>query len=264
MIIGSKKFSDKKQALKYLAENRNMLIDAKKAEVKMKTGIQGFYNPKTGTIKEIPNKDDDYIYPVISNTNYLDSHDDVHLNGSMKKTAKEQNHKVYYLADHKLEVDSVIASPKNVEIQLLTLPWSDLGRNYKGKTEALVFKIAKDKIKHDKFKRMIEEGEDLQNSIRMQYVKLGLGINDANSKESYAYWKKHYDSIVNKDSLNERGFFFGIEELKIFLEGSAVLFGSNDATPVKGAEIITPNPEPSIIDTQIQSKLNELLKKTRL
>src|SRR5699024_5981836 len=143
----------------------------------------GFYSPKDGAIKDIPNKDDDFIYPIISNTGYLDSHDDVHLRGSMTKTAQEQNGKVYYVADHKLEVDSVIATPKNVEIQLLTLPWTDLGRNYEGNTEAFIFKIAKDKIQHEKFLKMINNGDKLQNSIRMQYIKLGIGVNDPDDKE---------------------------------------------------------------------------------
>src|SRR5699024_10329492 len=128
-----------------------------------------------------------------SNTGYLDHHDDVHLRGSMTKTAKEQNHKVYYVTDHKLEVDSVIATPKNVEIQLLTLPWIDLGRNFEGDTEAFIFKIAKEAIQHEKFLKMLEDGNDLQNSIRMQYIKIGLGVNYQDDKEGFAYWQKYYN-----------------------------------------------------------------------
>lgn len=236
----NKEFATKEDLFKALKSNKDTILAAKKSEIKTGANILGFYNEKTGVIKGIPNMDADYIYPVISNTNYIDSHKDVHLNGSMTKTAKEQNRKVYYVADHKLEVDSIIATPKNVEIQLVSLKWSDLGRNYDGETEALIFKIAKDKIIHEKFKSLLADGEELQNSIRMQYLKIDFGINS--NDEEFKSEKKVYDdiypSIANKEQVDEDGYFFAVRELKIVNEGSAVLFGSNDATPIKTTEAV--------------------------
>lgn len=232
----NKEFDNKQDLFKALLSNKQMILDNKKSEIKTKsnTSVLGFVDMKNNTVKGVPNMDDDYIYPIISNTNYLDSHKDVHLNGSMTKTAKEQNRKVYYVADHKLEVDSIIATPKNVEVTLQTLKWSDLGRNYDGETEALIYKIKKSEIMHDKFLKMINKGEDLQNSIRMQYVKLDFGF-DSNEDEYKAekeVYDEVYNTIVNKEALENEPYFFAVRELKLTMEGSAVLFGSNDATPI--------------------------------
>lgn len=267
--VTNKEFATKSEYFAHLKANKQTILAAKKADIKTKEnkGVLGFYDEKNKSVKAIPDMDDEYIYPIISNTNYFDHHQDVHLKGSMSKTAKEQNGKVYYVADHTLQIDQVIATPKNVEVMLLKLNWSDLGKNYEGKTEALVYKIPKSKIIHEKFKRMIEDGESLQNSIRMQYIKLGIGVNstDEEFKQEYEYWNKHYSSIVNKEKVDEVGMFFGIEELKLTLEGSAVLFGSNDATPTKTEAVsdTSDKQEPSI-DTRLMPELEKLLEQSKI
>lgn len=268
MIFQDKSFSTKKELFSYLKDNKKTILDAKKAEIKCKNNadIIGFYDKKESIVKNIPSADDDYIYPVISNTNYLDSHKDVHLTGSMTKTSRDQNGKVYYVTDHKLEVNSVIATPDNVEIQLLELPWTSLGKNYPGTTEAMIFKIKKSEIMHEKFNQMLSKGKSLQNSIRMQYIKTGVGINDTDTKfkNEYQYWNKHYNSVANKEQLNEDGFFFGVEELKIVMEGSAVLFGSNDATPTKEVGQSTSQNKDSVNEPSKQEVLDALKKSFKL
>lgn len=233
----NKEFATKREMFLELQAQKSTLIAAKKAEIKMKDNksVIGFMDMKSGTVKAIPNMDDAYIYPIISNTNYLDNHKDVHLNKSMNKTAKNMNKKVYYVADHDLKIDSVIATPRNVEIMLETMTWKELGRNYEGETECLIFKIAKDKIIHDKFKQMIKDEEDLQNSIRMLYVDLDMAINsdDEDFKGEFKVFNEVYPKIANKDDFDDLNWFWAVRELKIYMEGSAVLFGSNDATPVK-------------------------------
>ena len=236
--------------IKELIKNEESLIAEKKSEIKTKNCFAGFYSPKSGAIKGLPDDDDDHIYPVISTCNYLDSHKDVHLDGSMTKTAKEQNHKVYYVADHQLKIDSIIATPQNVEIKIMSFAWKDLGKDFEGETECLIFKIPKDKIVHEKFMKINEAGEPLQNSIRMQYVKLELCVDseDEDDKKYKERFDRYKELVVN---IGEAKYFWAIKELKIFMEGSAVLFGSNDATPVKNTEAVsdTSNSEPSK-DTQ--------------
>jgi len=249
----------KSDLFKQLKDQKDILIAEKKSEIKTKNCL-GFYSPKLGIVKGIADMEDGYIYPVISNTNYYDSHQDVHINGSMTKTAKEQNRKVYYVADHNLSVDSVIATPKNVEVELLTVKWSDLGFKYDGETEALIFKIAKDKIIHEKFLKMVNSGDNLQNSIRMEYLNIAIGINstDEEYKEEKKVYDEVYSTVVNKEAMDEIGFCWAVKELRLKYEGSAVLFGSNDATPIQSKDIEPSNdtqpPEPSN-DTQIKSKI---------
>lgn len=254
----NKEFQSREEMFRALKKNQRLILANKKSEAKTKrnTGALGFMDMRKHEVKALPNLDDDFIYPVISNTNYLDSHLDVHLDGSMNRTAKNQNNKVYYVADHKLEVDSVIAMPKDVNIMLERCKWSDLGRNYDGETEALIFKIAKTDLMHDKFMNMVSKGNELQNSIRMIYVDLAMAINsqDVEYKDEYATYLEVYPKIANKDNFEGIDYFFAIKELKIHMEGSAVLFGSNDATPhVK-------NIDPSK-DTQNESELEKSLRR---
>lgn len=242
----------KAELFKQLKAEKDVLIANKKAEVKTKNVCLGFYNDKTGAVKGIPNMEDDYIYPVISNTNYFDSHQDVHMNGSMNKTAKDQNRKVYYVADHDLSVDSIIACPQDVEVKLMTVKWQDLGFKYDGETEALIFKIKKENIMHEKFLKLINKGANLQNSIRMEYVNIAIGINS--DDEEYKEEKKVYDEVfsqvANKEAMAEIGFCWAVRDLKLKMEGSAVLFGSNDATPIQRKD----NAQPS---EDIEQKVNE-------
>ena len=255
-VLGGKEFATKEEMFKELKANAELIFAEKKAESKTKTltSVLGFYDMNEKTVKGIPNMEDDSLYPVISNTNYMDSHKDVHLDGSMTKTAKEQNNKVYYLADHSLTMDGIIATPKNVDVMLEKMTWKELGRNYDGDTEALIFKVKKDAIMHDKFKMMIEKGEDLQNSIRMQYIKIEFGFNsdDKEYKSEKKVWDEVYPKIANKETADEDGYFFAVRELKLHLEGSAVLFGSNDATPIKVTQA-----EQSLEEIEAEKSLQE-------
>lgn len=247
----NKEFESKAKMFTELKANRDLLLKAKKSEIKCKRNDFNLIPDVGNIVKSIEKMDDNYIYPVISNTNYMDSHNDVHLNGSMTKTAQEQNGKVFYLADHEMRVGSIIATPKNVEMQLKEMDWSGLGKSYEGNTQALMFKIAKDKIMLDSAKRLIEDKEPMQNSIRMQYLKIDLAINDEGDdyKDEYKTYLEIYPKIANKERADEAGYFFAVRELKIVNEGSMVLFGSNDATPVKDNEAVsdTSTKEPTTV-----------------
>ena len=257
-----KEFDNKAQMFSELKASKSVLIDKKKSEVKKKDNslIHRLSNPAKGIAEK-----EGFVYPVISNTNYLDSHDDVHLNGSMTKTINEQSNKVYYLADHKLEVNNIIATPKNVNILLKTVNWADLLKSYEGQTQLMLFEINKQYLMHDKAIKMIEQKEALQNSIRMQYVTLDMAINsnDEAYKEEYKVWQEVYPQIANKDKADEAGYFFAVRELKIIKEGSMVLFGSNDATPIDQKEAVndTSNYNEPSEDTQ---SINELLTNVKI
>ena len=254
-VLGGKSFKEKADMFKWLKANEKAIILERKSQSKRKTltNVLGFLDLETETIKGIPNMDADYIYPIITNTNYKDSHKDVHLDGSMTKTAKEQDGKVYYLADHSLTMDGIIATPKNVDVMLETLTWKDLGRNYEGETEALIYKVKKDEIMHEKFLKLIEKGEPLQNSIRMQYVKIEFAFNSEDKE--YVKEKKVWDEVspkvVNLEG-DDDDYFFAVKELKLHLEGSAVLFGSNDSTPIKVTQA-----EKSLEEIEAEKSLRE-------
>ncbi len=260
----NKEFESKAKMFAELKANKKMLMLKKKSEVKTKQNSIGLINGQSETIKAIPDMEKGFIYPVISNTNFLDSHGDVHLNGSMSKTAMEQTNKVFYLADHKMEVDSIIATPKNVDVMLKTIDWNSLGYDYDGKTEALIYKIDETKIMHEKALKLIRDKEPMQNSIRMQYVNIDLAVNDYDSEEEYKVWSEVYPKLANKEVADEMGYFWAVRELKLVNEGSMVLFGSNSATPIDTqteAANSTSNNEPSK-DTQIS--VTQMLQKVNV
>jgi hypothetical protein len=262
-----KEFETKKEMFAAIKASKEILLASKKAEVKTKNNPFAIITPKESTqIKGNPDLEKGYFYAVISNTNYLDSHGDVHLTNSMNQTAKDQNNKVYYVADHQLKVDSIIATPKNVELSIKETSFINIGVDSDLSTQLLLFKIKNDKIIHSKAKQLIDEKEEIQNSIRMMYVKIDVAFNstDEEYKEEYKNWNEVYPKLGNPEKAAEEGMFWIVRELKIVKEGSMVLFGSNDATPIesKEADIITSN-DASLENTQEMSiKLQQLLKLT--
>jgi translation elongation factor EF-Tu-like GTPase len=98
----------------------------------------------------------------------------------------------------------------------------------------------------------------------MQYLKVDLAINDEGEdyKDEYKTWLEIYPKIANKERADDAGYFFAVRELKIVNEGSMVLFGSNDATPIKDNEAVSdtsikePSKDTQITVTQMLQKIN--------
>lgn len=241
-----KQFESKSDLFKALRENVNKIIECKKAEIYHshkknvdENGEIGFY---TGFVSKLNNEEcktgpqmkEGYIYPVINSINYRDSHKDCHFEGIWDKSVRDQSGKLYYVADHKIETNTIIAWPENVKVMVKTVPWAWLGKDYPGTTQALIYEINKSDIVLDSARKIIEEKRPVQNSVRMQYVTIKLGMN-SDSKEDIQY-KKYYDEkinlIANKDEVEADGYFFGVEEAKIVREGSMVPLGSNPVTPI--------------------------------
>lgn len=228
-------FESKEVALAALKANKAELIGLKKAAVKRSDPVM--YHPRPTTIKAEGTAElqyGDFIYPVINTTNYLDSHEDVHIDGIWNKSIKDTAGNIYYVVNHDLALGSVISYPKEVEAMVRKMYWGELGKDLAGETEALIFKAKlTEKSQKDAF-LAFKDREAIQNSIRMQYVTMELAINSASDDyaEEKAAFDKYVSRIANKEKAIEQGYFWAITEAKIYKEGSAVLFGSNDATPV--------------------------------
>lgn len=236
----NKTFSSKEEMYSELVKHQDKLIELKRSQVYkscekrqlsflnadkvMQDGEKGFI-VKSG-----------FVYPVISTTNYMDSHKDVHFNGCFNKTVKEQQGRVYYALDHELKWNSILAWQKDVKMFVASLDWGLVGKEYEGQTEALVFEIDKSKIRNKEVVEAIEsKSSDFENSIRMVYYKVMLGVNSEN--KDFAANKAYYDNkinlISNKEEVAKDGYFWGVEELGIHKEGSLVVAGgSNDATSI--------------------------------
>lgn len=237
--LPEKEFSTKEAMLKALKDEKDNIISLKKAAIKQSDSVRV---ERSTTKARALNMKEGYVYPVINTTLYMDSHNDVHADGIWNVSQKQQKGSIFYVADHKLETTSVIAFPKDVNVMIRTMAWKDLGYDVAGNTEALMFEVPRDKIKLQIAKEIINEGINIEHSVRMQYVQLEFAVNseEEDFKQEKKIWDRHINKIVNKDRAEETGYFWWVSEAKIFKEGSMVVMGSNDITPMLVPKNIDP------------------------
>ena len=276
----NKEFESKADLFKALVENESFIIDAKKSQVykSFEKGLQVVSDQKT--IEKAFNDsekgikfDSDYYYFVVNSANYLDSHNDMHVDGNWNKSVKDQNGKVYLVWHHDFsKTENIIAFPEDIEMMTSKVAWSLLGKEYEGETYSLIYKVEKDKIVNENISKWLKEGRKLQLSVRMQYIKLETAFNsdDEDYSKQTENYNKYYPLIANKDEFKEIEYFFIVKEAKNVMESSLLPFGSNGATAEISqtenkteADTITSEikEEPSIDTQKVEQSLKELLNK---
>jgi hypothetical protein len=229
-------FPDHASMYRALVANKAAIISLKKAAIKTTDplGVRLHVDEAMKEAAGVSLSYGDYVYPVINTTNYLDSHNDLHIDGIWNKSVKEQQGKIYYIVNHDLALGKVISYPKEVEMMVKEITWKSLGKPYEGMTQALIFKSRlTEKSNRDAY-LAFRDGEEIQQSVRMEHVNIDLAI-DSDEKDltrEKAMYDKFLKVMVNPEVAKERGYFWIVSEAKIYKEGSAVLFGSNDATGV--------------------------------
>ena len=224
----------------HLIENIDLIISEKKSTVKH---ADPFLFVCSELTKEKSAVSEDatklHIKAVINTTNLYDSHEDVHIPNLWKKTLQEKR-KIYLLQEHTMKFDHVIS--RDVKASTEQIAWKSLGYKYEGETQALVFDanvtVKDNPYMFDLYKRGLVD----QHSVGMQYVNLFLCINSEESwaKEYKDAWDKYISYVANKEQIKS-GVFYAVTEAKL-IEGSAVLLGSNPATPtIETEEIKTLN-----------------------
>ena len=226
-------FETKEALFNELKTYKDKLINLKRATILNSDSLKNVQLKRLDAIKGV-DLDDEYTYHVINTTKYLDSHGDVHTDSIWTKSVKEQQGKVYFVADHDLSIKSVIAYPEDVEMYVDAIEWKNIGVDLDGTTNALIFKVKKTDIQLDSALDIITNKRNIEHSVRMQYVKIDLAINDSTDdfKAEKGVWDSTIDTIANKEVAIEQGYFWRVSEAKISQEGSMVLKGSNDATPI--------------------------------
>ena len=235
----NKSFDTKEELFKALKENKDQLITAKKSEV-LKSYEKGVsVKTKSIDVSKLSNsankegfKDDNYYYIAVNTTGILDSHKDLHVKGIWNKTAKEQNRKNYLVDTHVMSMNTTIARKENVEMFVSEIPFSAIGKSYEGNTEALIYKVPKDKIINPLAKEWLESGDDIEASVRMQYVNIKLALNSDSREDEVEKmnYDNYLDQIANKSDFESIDYFWVVKEAKNQGESSLVLQGSNGAT----------------------------------
>ena len=261
----NKSFTTKEEAFKELVLNKKTLIAAKKAVIKHADAISynGNFQEKTEAIKagntDLRDVNTITVKAVSNAVNYFDSHGDVSMPGSWNRTAKNTKDGLH-LQEHKMQFDKIISDEVKFSVEKMT--WKDLGFDYEGETEVLMMesKVHKEDNPY-MFERYIKE-KVKNHSSGLRYVNIGLAVNSDEkwAKEEKEIWDKYIDQIVNKDEVEEAGYFWAVFEQKI-IENSAVPKGSNPATPtisVESAESTSTTDENSEEDSTSQSETKSL------
>jgi hypothetical protein len=228
---------------KFLRENKEALITEKKSVLKRTDSF--VFSPsvarfkKDGTIVKdavgdddeetmIPDSDKVHVTVVANAMNWCDSQMDVLINDSAKRSIKERKSMIPHLHDHIHEIAAKVGEVTNIYLQEMSL--KDLGLNMTGSTQVIIFETDVMKSYNEKVYNQYKLGKINQHSIGLQYVKISLCINDEESEKEFDFWNKYYPLVINKDVVDERGYFWVVSEIKL-IENSCVLFGSNELTP---------------------------------
>ncbi|MDR0575637.1 MAG: hypothetical protein LBG96_16720 [Tannerella sp.] len=238
------KHTNRADSLRFLKDNIEMIISRKKSATKHADSVlylaKSFCDRPEKAEKaadgaeSLLDRDVISVRSIINTTNLLDSYGDVHIPGIWKKSLKDQAG-LYLLEEHNHTFKGVISD--DVTAYAKKIEWRELGLDFDGKTEALVFDSRIEKARNEYMFEQYARGYVKNHSVGMRYEEMHLCI-DSEEKyyiEEKENWDKYIDEVVNRDAAVKKGYFWAVTEAKA-VEGSAVLFGANWATPVQSVK----------------------------
>lgn len=239
---------DEKEFIKNLVEKNDEIIEMKKAQFKKVDPsstvlIIGDGNSGSSVAKALATSNSEDTVDVIKRTiigntyNWMDSHNDVHVEKTFKKSIKERGNKIFHLHDHLYQIAAKVGVPSKVYEKEVN--WKDLGVNIAGTTTALMMDTTIKRSLNANVFDEYKEGTIDAHSVGMYYVKIQLALRDEDYEEHNKVWKKYINLIGNKEKAENKGYFYAVSEAKL-IEISAVLEGSNELTPTVEAKYIEP------------------------
>lgn len=235
-----REFSSKEDLFKALRENKKSLKASKLLTIKHSDAVSYSSNNKTATKAETnsDNAKEIVVKFVVNSCGWYDSHGDVHLKGCWNKTVNN-NKRFIHLQEHKAQFDNVISYNSVPSVEEITVQ----GVKVDALVATSIIEENENKAMFDRYKKGVVK----EHSVGMQYIwdKLHLAINSEHEqdKDEKENWDKYIDQVINREDVDEKGYFWAVGEAKA-MEGSAVVFGSNSQTPVLSIEEIK-NIEPS-------------------
>ena len=244
MLFDPDKFKEKKEMFKFLVENKETLIAQKKSQKKeVDCGV--VVSPVlVKEKKEVAKAEGDQlnidtdklkVVAIINTTNLMDSHSDVHIPGLWKKSISENKFILHVQEHESREFDKIISEGDDLKVYTKEYNWSELGYDFEGKTEALVFESTVKKARNEFMFKQYANGWVKNHSVGMYYVRMDIAINDEDYPNEFEAWNKYYPEVANKEQADEKGYFWYVLEAKV-IEGSAVPLGSNYITPTISVE----------------------------
>jgi len=239
-----KDFANKEDWMKYLVDKSQEILAVKMAQTKeTDCGISiACYDGVSEAAKQIVKslslevgKAEPHVLVTvaINTTKFMDSHDDVHIDGLWDEGLK-QNKNLPLLKEHKFNFDNILAKGIDVEVKTVDMEWKDLGYEFEGKTQALVFVARIYKSRNKEMYENYKDGYVDNHSVGMKYVETFFAVKDAEG-EFGKNWETYYPMIANKSLADKKEYFIAVTKA-IAVEGSAVPIGSNSATPTLDIE----------------------------
>lgn len=252
---------NRQERFDYLRANEKALKAEKMASIKHTTGYSSYSECKITSEKAAGEDDaDNLTIDIAANTcMYIDDQYDALAVGGATKSINENLGRgmIYFLKNHGRRTDDIVGDVLDASYKRLKL--SDFNIQSEKDIDVLVVKGCARRRRDEKTFNLYKDRMIKQHSIGIQYVKLQLAINDPTDTEHYKTWTATYDQIVNKEVADELGFYWYVTEFK-FYEVSAVLWGSNDLTPVIEPSKDT-QPDSRKESTITKEELQELLNK---
>jgi len=248
-MITLPEFADKSKLIDYLVSNKSTLLAQKKSAIKHADSIlypqqELFFTDKQGTefkagdVGVSPDATRIKVRSIINTTKLFDSHSDVHFDQLWNKSIKETRDN-FLVKEHNFSFDGIISD--NVKVFTKQMTWHELGYNYEGSTQALIYESIIDKNESPDMFEKYRTGKVKQHSVGMRYVKIDLAVNDDRYEKEFGVWEKYFEEIANKEEVLDNGYFWGVFEAKN-IEGSAVVRGSNRVTPTQSIQQVKNEP----------------------
>lgn len=226
----------RKELHSFLIANKSQLIAQKKAFTKecdtVICPIEVYGGKAVDGIKQLgepPQEATSVLVKVVANACWwCDSQKDVLIDNSAKRTIQQRKGLFVHLSDHTYKLEAQLGDVQNVYLE--NVPLRKLGVKMDGDTQCIIFETNILKEYNEKVFNLYRKGKVKQHSIGLRYIKIELAINDEDSEKEYDFWKKYYSKVINKEAVDEDGYFWVVQEIML-LENSAVLFGANELTP---------------------------------
>src|SRR5690242_4127648 len=141
-------FATKDELFSWLHANKTTLIAQKKSAIKNADAVlyvAPLFSEKGDAVKAdaIPeNVGKIKVKAIINTTKIMDSHMDVHFDGLWTKSINETKDN-YLVQEHNFTFEGIISD--NVKVYVKNMTWNELGADYPGFTQALVYEATIDK-----------------------------------------------------------------------------------------------------------------------
>ena len=224
-----KTFTDKMDLTRFIKKNFDEIKQMKMAEYKfnstayVKDDLIKAFEP---VIEDISG-DFIEVKTVINTTNIIDSHMDLHMPEIWNKTVKDNPYS-HHLKQHEARFESVISNKAKSYNELSN--FNLLGLNKDFSTVANINEFIIDRRKMQFMFDAYKNGDVKEHSVGMMYVNLDIAYYDEDSQKNMDFFNKAKEMAVNPEVADEYGYVWVVYEGKK-REGSAVVFGSNPATP---------------------------------